>query len=69
MVESTINATQAVVTLDVPIQGIVWGSIITVNMWAKSIGTGVVFLGAFLWFRHKKDEMPNLRWLMPVIAF
>ena len=60
MVESTIHATQAVVTLDVPIQGIVWGSIITVNMWAKSIGTGVVFLAVYLWFRHNKDEMPNL---------
>jgi len=69
MVESTIHATQAVVTLDVPIQGIVWGSIITVNMWAKSIGTGVLFLAAFLWFRHNKEEMPNLRWAMPVIAF
>ena len=69
MVENTIGATQAVVTLDVPIQGIVWGSIITVNMWAKSIGTGVVFLAAFLWFRHNKEDMPNLRWAMPVIAF
>ena len=69
MVESTIHATQAVVTLDVPIQGIVWGSIITVNMWAKSIGTGVVFLAAFLWFRHSKEDMPNLKWTMPVIAF
>jgi len=69
MVESTIHATQAVVTLDVPIQGIVWGSIITVNMWAKSIGTGVVFLAAFLWFRHNKEDMPNLKWAMPVIAF
>ena len=69
MVENTIHATQAVVTLDVPIQGIVWGSIITMNMWAKSIGTGVAFLAAFLWFRHKKEDMPNLRWLMPVIAF
>jgi formate-dependent nitrite reductase membrane component NrfD len=69
MVESTIHATQAIVTLDVPIQGIVWGSIITVNMWAKSIGTGVVFLAAFLWFRHSKDDMPNLRWIMPIIAF
>ena len=69
MVESTIHATQAVVTLDVPIQGIVWGSIITVNMWAKSIGTGVVFLAAFLWFRHNKEDMPNLKWAMPLIAF
>lgn len=69
MVESTIHATQAIVTLDVPIQGIVWGSIITVNMWAKSIGTGVVFLAAFLWFRHDKEDMPNLKWAMPLIAF
>jgi len=69
MVESTIHATQAVVTLDVPIQGIVWGSIITVNMWAKSIGTGVVFLAGFLWFRHNKEDMPNLKWAMPLIAF
>ena len=67
--ETAIHATQAIVTLDVPIQGIVWGSIITVNMWAKSIGTGVVFLAAFLWFRHSKDDMPNLRWAMPIIAF
>ena len=69
MFEHTVNATQAVVTLDVPIQGIVWGTIITVNMWAKSIGTGVLFLAAFLWFRHNKEDMPNLRWTMPVIAF
>lgn len=69
MVESTIEATQAVVTLDSPIQGIVWGTIITVNMWAKSIGTGVVFLAGFLWFRHNKEDMPNLRWSMPLIAF
>ncbi len=69
MVENAIHATQAVVTLDVPIQGIIWGSIITVNMWAKSIGTGVVFLAAFLWFRHKNDDMPNLKWVMPLIAF
>jgi formate-dependent nitrite reductase membrane component NrfD len=69
MVESTIHATQAVVTLDVPIQGIIWGSIITVNMWAKSIGTGVVFVAAFLWFRHNKEDMPNLKWAMPIIAF
>lgn len=69
MVESTIHATQAVVTLDVPIQGIVWGSIITVNMWAKSIGTGVVFVAAYLLYRHKKHDMHNMRWIMPIIAF
>ena len=69
MVENTIHATQAVVTLDVALPGIIWGSIITVNMWAKSIGTGVLFVAAYLWFRHNKEDMPNMRWLMPIISF
>ncbi len=69
MVEHGIHATQAVVTLDVALPGIIWGWMITLNMWAKSIGTGVVLVGAFLLYRHKKEEMPNLRWLMPLISF
>jgi len=69
MVENTIHATQAIVTLDVPIQGIVWGSIITVNMWAKSIGTGLSFWQRICSIDIKKKSMPNLRWIMPVIAF
>jgi len=69
MVENTIHATQAVVTLDVALPGIIWGWMITLNMWAKSIGTGVVLVGAFLLYRHKREEMPNLRWVMPTIAF
>ncbi|ADR33307.1 Polysulphide reductase NrfD [Sulfuricurvum kujiense DSM 16994] len=48
MVHETIAATNAVVTLDVALPGIVWGWIITMNMWAKSIGTGIIFLGFFL---------------------
>jgi len=67
--ENTIHATQAIVTLDVPIPQIIWGWMITLNMWAKSIATGVILLGAFLLYRHKKDEMPNLRWIMPLLAF
>lgn len=67
--ESTIHATQAIVTLDVPLPGIIWGWMITLNMWAKSIGTGVILVGAFLLHRHKKDDIPNLRWTMPLIAF
>ena len=67
--ESTIHATQAIVTLDVPLPGIIWGWMITLNMWAKSIGTGVILVGAFLLYRHKKEDMPNLRWVMPLIAF
>ncbi|HHH19541.1 MAG TPA: polysulfide reductase [Campylobacterales bacterium] len=66
---TAIEATKAVVTLDVALPGIIWGWMITLNMWAKSIGTGVILVGAFLLYRHKKDEMPNLRWLMPLISF
>jgi Ni/Fe-hydrogenase subunit HybB-like protein len=69
MVEHTIEATKAVVTMDVAVPGIIWGWMITLNMWAKSIGTGVVLVGAFLLYRHGKDNMPNLRWTMPVISF
>ena len=67
--QNTIHATQAIVTLDVALPGIIWGWMITLNMWAKSIGTGVILVGAFLLYRYKKEEMPNLRWIMPLIAF
>lgn len=66
---TAIEATKAVVTLDVALPGIIWGWMITLNMWAKSIGTGVILVGAFLLYRHKKEDMPNLRWLMPLISF
>jgi len=66
---STIEATKAVVTMDVALPGIIWGWMITLNMWAKSIGTGVILVGAFLLHKHKKEEMPNLRWMMPLISF
>ncbi|DAB39593.1 MAG TPA: polysulfide reductase [Sulfurovum sp. UBA12169] len=69
MVENTIHATQAVVTLDIPLPGIIWGWMITLNMWAKSIGTGVVMVGAYLLYKYKKEEVPNLRWIMPLISF
>jgi len=69
MVENTVAATNAVVTLDAAIPGIIWGWMITLNMWAKSIGTGVILIGAYLLYRHKHESMPNLRWLMPVISF
>ena len=66
---TVIEATKAVVTLDIPLPGIIWGWMITLNMWAKSIGTGVILVGAFLLYRHKKEAMPKLRWLMPHISF
>ncbi len=52
MVHETIVATKAVVTLDAALPGIVWGWIITMNMWAKSIGTGVIFLAFYLLKKH-----------------
>jgi predicted membrane protein len=66
---STIEATKAVVTLDVALPGIIWGWMITLNMWAKSIGTGVILVGAYLLMKYKHEDMPNLRWMMPLISF
>lgn len=48
MVHETLAATNAIVVLDVPLPAIFWGWIITMNMWAKSIGTGIIFLTFFL---------------------
>lgn len=48
MAHEIIAATNAVVVLDVALPGIVWGWIITMNMWAKSIGTGIIFVAFYL---------------------
>jgi len=69
MVEHGMSATHAVVTMDAALPGIIWGWMITLNMWAKSVGTGVVLIGAYLLYRHKREEMPDLRWKMPLISF
>jgi formate-dependent nitrite reductase membrane component NrfD len=66
MVEHVIAATNAHVTLDVAIPGVVWGWIITMNMWSKSIATGVIFVGAFLLARHGDDKRVKLS--MPVLS-
>ena len=69
MEQQVIAATQAIITHDVAIPALIWGWMITLNMWAKSIGTGVVLVGAFLWYRHNKEELPGLRWIVPVVSF
>lgn len=69
MMENTIAATHAVVTFDVALNGIIWGWMITLNMWAKSIGTGVIIVGAYLMYRYNKESIRNVRWLMPIISF
>ncbi len=60
----------AKVTLDVALPGIVWGWMITLNLWAKSIATGTVLVGAFMLARHKDEGgVTGIRKLIPIIAF
>lgn len=61
-------ATNAVVTLDVAIPGIVWPWLVTVNMWAKSIGTGLIFM-LFMLQRTHPDSVKNLRLPIAIAAF
>ncbi|WP_345992063.1 NrfD/PsrC family molybdoenzyme membrane anchor subunit [Sulfurimonas sp. HSL-1716] len=64
---AAIEATNAVVTLDVGLPGIVWGWIITMNMWAKSIGTGVIFLLFYL-LKKYPNEAGYLRFPVTVVS-
>ena len=60
-------ATNAVVTLDVGIPGVVWPWLVTVNMWAKSIGTGVIFM-LFLLLRKHPESAKDLRFSTTVVS-
>jgi formate-dependent nitrite reductase membrane component NrfD len=60
-------ATNAVVTLDVALPGIVWPWLVTVNMWAKSIGTGVIFM-LFLLLKKYPDQAGQLRFPTTVVS-
>ncbi len=64
----TISAMHAVVTLDVALPGIVWPWFVTMNMWAKSIGTGVILLGLYL-FKKYPEETRWLKLPLTVISF
>ena len=55
MAHEIIAATNAIVTLDVALPGIVWGWIITMNMWAKSIGTGIIFIAFYLLKKYPNE--------------
>ena len=68
MVHETLAATNAVVTLDVALPGIIWPWLVTVNMWAKSIGTGVIFM-LFILLRMYPEEAGKLRLSTAVTAF
>jgi len=61
-------ATNAVVSLDVGLPGIVWPWLVTVNMWAKSIGTGMIFM-LFLLLRTHPDSGKQLRFVTAIVAF
>ncbi|MFA6137618.1 MAG: NrfD/PsrC family molybdoenzyme membrane anchor subunit [Sulfurimonas sp.] len=67
MVHETIAATNAVVTLDVALPGIVWPWLVTVNMWAKSIGTGVIFM-LFLLLKKYPEQAGKLRFQTTVVS-
>ena len=68
MVHETIAATNAVVTLDVALPEVFWGWYVTMNMWAKSIGTGLVFM-LFLLLRRNPEEMKSLRTSAMILSF
>ena len=67
MLDLPLDATHAVVTLDVGLPGIVWGWIITMNMWAKSIGTGVIFMLFYL-LKKYPNEAAYLRFPLTVVS-
>lgn len=71
MIEHAQNINHAIVTMDVALPGIVWGWMITLNMWAKSIATGVILVGAYLLARYGKDDkdLKGLKNVIPIIAF
>ncbi len=64
----TINAMHAVVTLDVALPGIVWPWFVTMNMWAKSIGTGVLLLALYL-FKRYPEETKDMKLTLTLISF
>ena len=68
MVHESLTATHAVVTLDVGLPGIVWPWFVTMNMWAKSIGTGVIFMLFYLLKRYP-EEAGRFRFPLSIVAF
>ena len=68
MIHESLAATHAVVTLDVPLPDVFWGWYVTMNMWAKSIGTGLIFM-LFLLLRKNASEMKGLRTPAIIVSF
>jgi Ni/Fe-hydrogenase subunit HybB-like protein len=68
MTHEIIAATNAVVTLDVALPEVFWGWYVTMNMWAKSIGTGLIFM-LFLLLKRNSSEMDSLRTPLIITSF
>ena len=57
----------AVVTLDVLNTQVAWGWIIVMNMWAKSIGTGVFLVGIYM-YKKFPEKSGFYKPIIPIVA-
>lgn len=57
------------VTLDVLHTGVIWGWLVTMNMWAKSIGTGALLVGTYLMRRRQPAAAAPYRLPAPLLSF
>lgn len=57
----------AIVTLDVLFTQVAWGWIIVMNMWAKSIATGVFFVGVYMMRKYPISET-FYKYMIPLIG-
>ncbi|MEF3192383.1 MAG: polysulfide reductase NrfD [Campylobacterales bacterium] len=57
----------AIVTLDVLHSGVIWGWYVTMNMWAKSIGTGVMLVGLYM-MRKYQTNLGFFRTAIPLLG-
>lgn len=53
----------AVVTLDVLHSGVIWGWFVTMNLWAKSLSTGAILVGAAATSRFPESTAFYRRWM------
>lgn len=59
---------EARVTLDVLHTGVMWGWFVTMNFWAKSLGTGAFLVGVYMALRYPKSTS-FYRWWMAAVGF
>ena len=57
----------AVVTLDVLNTQVVWGWIIVMNMWAKSIGTGIFLVGIYM-YKKFPEKSAFYKPIIPIVG-